>query len=94
MTSEEREYESQWHLDKKIPIAIIVTLFIQTGGIIWWAASASARLDQVERAQLASSPHSDRLTRVEVKLENVERGVTEIKSLIQQWPAASPLLQR
>lgn len=91
---EEHEYESAWHLDRKVPIALIVTIVLQTVGIIWFAANLFYRVDALEKHQIASSPQAERLTRVEVKIENVERGVAEIKSLIQQRPAASPLLQR
>jgi hypothetical protein len=94
MTDEEREYESAWHLDRKVPIALIITIAMQTIGIVWFAAGLFYRVDALEKQQLASQPHSDRITRMEVKVESIERGVTEIKSLIQQRPAASPLLQR
>lgn len=94
MTSEDREYESRWHLDRKVPIAIIVTLCLNTGGFIWWAAKSDARIEAVERQVLASAPHTERITRMEVKVENIERGINRIENLIQARPAASPLLQR
>jgi hypothetical protein len=34
-----------WHLDKKVPIAIITAIAVQTFGIVWWAATLSARVD-------------------------------------------------
>ena len=42
-----------WHLDKKVPIALIVTLAIQTAGMIWWAASLSFRVDEQSRRVVA-----------------------------------------
>ena len=36
-----------WHLDKRVPLALIVTLFLQTAGIVWWASTMQAGL-QVE----------------------------------------------
>lgn len=32
-----------WHLDKRVPVAIIVTIFLQTFGVIWWAAMTQAQ---------------------------------------------------
>lgn len=46
--------EDQWHLDKRVPIALIVTLFMQTGAAMWWGASLTERVAQMER-QLAST---------------------------------------
>jgi uncharacterized protein YlxW (UPF0749 family) len=34
----------QWHLDKRVPIALIFTLFVQTAAAIWWAASINERM--------------------------------------------------
>lgn len=48
MTSVDPAQLGGWHLDKRLPIALIVTLFVQSAAIIWWAATTSARLDQVE----------------------------------------------
>jgi hypothetical protein len=75
--------DSQWHLDKKVPIAVIVTILIQTGAIIWWAAGASERITALERQAAAAAPQSERLTRVETKLEAVTEGITEIKTILR-----------
>lgn len=37
----------RWHVGKEIPIAVMVTLLIQTGGIVWWAATVSGDLKQL-----------------------------------------------
>lgn len=38
---------SAWHLDKKVPIALISALIIQSGGAIWWAATQENRLGEL-----------------------------------------------
>lgn len=84
MTKDDIErYESNWHLDKKVPIAMIGTIILQTIGIVWFAASLFYRVEALERQQLASSPQGDRITRMEVKVENIERGVTRIENVLQ-----------
>ena len=42
-----------WHLDKRVPIAMILALLAQTGGMIWWAASISTRVDDQSRRVMA-----------------------------------------
>jgi len=44
-----------WHLDKRVPVALIFAILAQTSAAIWWASSLSARVDQ----------HDARLGRVE-----------------------------
>lgn len=65
--------ENHWHLDKRVPIAIIVSLAVQSAAIIWWAATMEARVNAIEAAMLAGADTSERLTRIEVILERVER---------------------
>lgn len=37
----------RWHVGKEIPLALIFALFVQTSGWIWWAATQSAKLDNL-----------------------------------------------
>lgn len=76
--------DKQWHLDKKVPIALILTIALQTGAMIWWASSLSERVNTLERQEAARAPQGDRLTRVEVKIESIQEGITEIKRLIRR----------
>lgn len=81
--SETRAYDSNWHLDKKVPIVLILAILGQGIGFVWLAAKFDARLENVERTQTASSPQGDRITRMEVKVENIERGVFRIENVLQ-----------
>jgi TolA-binding protein len=42
-----------WHLDKRIPIALIVSLIIQTGVATWWMADLSNRVDTATASNIA-----------------------------------------
>jgi hypothetical protein len=52
-------------------------------GLALGASSTDARLSTLEKRMDAAAPQADRLTRVEVKLEAVQAGINEIKSLIR-----------
>jgi hypothetical protein len=85
--------DSQWHLDKKVPIALIVAIALQSGGVMWWVGSSSQRLDQNERQVTALAPQvtatAEKIIRVESKLEAISESITEIKNLIRQTPRRS-----
>ena len=77
-----------WHLDKRIPVALIITIVVQTAGIVWWAATLNARVDVLE-AQI--TPVLDRMrgfegrqVRNDVRLESVERQLREIGRKLDQ----------
>lgn len=82
--------DEHWTLDRRIPIASILALIAQTVLVVWFIAGLSHRVDQLEKDSLARMPQSDRLTRVEVKLETLHDGITEIKRLIQTRPSPIP----
>jgi len=83
MTEEEAQAEREWHLDKKVPIALIFTIVLQTVTVVWWAATTSQRLDQVERRQEASASQAERIIRLEEKIGVVQQGIGEIKTMIR-----------
>lgn len=68
--------ERQWHLK------LIAALLPQMFGAAWWASSISSRVESLERRMDAAVPLSERMTRVELKLETVQTGIQEIKRLI------------
>lgn len=43
----EKEKET-WHADKRVPIALILTILIQSVSIVWWAATTESRVDVLE----------------------------------------------
>lgn len=81
-----RDDDQRWHLDKRVPLALIVTIIIQTAGLVWWASSLSERVNSLERTRDATAPQADRLTRVEVKVESIQQGVERIERLIRKEP--------
>ncbi len=55
-----------WHLDKKVPLALIMTMALQTLGVIWWAASLSTRVEHQER-QIVALNASDAQSKQEAR---------------------------
>lgn len=78
--------DNKWHLDKKVPLALIFAIVVQTFVVVSWLSTLGERVNNLERARDASAPQADRLTRVEVKLEGVQLGIEEIKRLIRRDP--------
>jgi hypothetical protein len=82
-----------WHLDKRIPLALIVTMMLQFGGGIWWISQIQFRIEQqgqaieaLESSVRASSTNSNtldnRITRIEEKLSGQTEILKEIRSLL------------
>lgn len=41
--------QEKWHLDKRVPIALLLGLLLQGMGAIWWAAQFEARFESSVR---------------------------------------------
>lgn len=54
-----------WHLDKKVPITLIITIFLQSAVAIWWIAKVDNRIENLERENSERSTYSDRLVKTE-----------------------------
>ncbi|MBN4046373.1 hypothetical protein JYU02_00050 [bacterium AH-315-P15] len=71
---------ADWHMDRRVPIALIFAIAVQTGAGLIWAGAAGERIRQLEDQALLSRDMSERLVRVEeqigfarVTLDRIER---------------------
>lgn len=60
-----------WHLDKKVPLALIAALIAQTAAFSMWVGSINSRVEALESRQVALEDLRDRMIRVEVLLETL-----------------------
>jgi hypothetical protein len=63
------EQKEHWAIERKIPIALLTALAIQTGVWIWQSAAAWARLEPLEKNVEAMAPQGERIVRVETKTD-------------------------
>jgi len=64
---------NHWHLDKRVPIALIVVIMLQTVTLGVWVGSVQERVARNERDIEAGSSTGERLARVETLLETILR---------------------
>ena len=43
--------DEPWHLDKRVPVALIITLLLQSALAVWWASSLSADVSTLQSRQ-------------------------------------------
>ena len=69
--------QARWHLDKRVPIALILAILIQTAGALTWAGAATERINQLERQATGGSDLGERAARLEEQVaftrEQLER---------------------
>ena len=71
MGAKDEDIGSGWHLDKRVPIAIIAAIAIQSAGFVWWMAKLDARVAALEEARSASTGQEGRIIRLETRLDDI-----------------------
>ena len=74
----DRPSESYWHLDRRIPVALIVTIVLQTMAIVWWAASMNERLSSLEDRVNGMHDFGPRIIRLEEKQDGIRQRLDRI----------------
>lgn len=93
--TDERMPEQQWHLDKRVPVAIIFAILMQSLGGVWWAASINERTAQIERRLGAFAERSQQADRemaitqqtvavLSAQLENQIRSIERLEGQISE----------
>ena len=54
--------DGQWHLDKKVPIALIIMIVLQIAGGVWMASKLDSRVANLEKIDVAHERSIERLT--------------------------------
>jgi len=73
-----------WHLDKRVPLALIITLILQTLGGVVWLTRLGVDVDNLKVQQEKNSSIPERLIRLEVKQEQVLTILGDIKKRIDK----------
>jgi hypothetical protein len=70
-------------IDRKITLALILALAVESAGVFAWAGSTGERLKEVELRLVSQSAIVERLARVEVKLELAAAQMTRIERKLE-----------
>ena len=87
--------EQEWHLDKRVPIALIFALLVQTGGAVWWASTLQGRVGTVERdvgrlerqqgaTSLAAQAQAVQLGRIEENMGAIRADIGRLLAVLER----------
>ncbi len=90
-----------WHLDKRVPVAIIFAIVVQTAGALWWAASMTERMGQIERRMEAASVRSQNVdnlvaaqaAQIAVLVTRIDEQTRQLDRLYDQMAETNTILR-
>lgn len=89
--------EEPWHFDKKVPIALIVTIVVQTVAVVWWASGIHHRVATVEAMQLVLASRTTSIeaaSRTEVSALRVELQTRNERTLEGQRGLSEQIIEQ
>jgi hypothetical protein len=84
MADIDRGCEGQWHLDKKVPLALIITIISQTVVVAWGASNLWTRVTELESQAQVAAPQFERIIRLESKVDAIQASLADIKAMIDR----------
>lgn len=85
----------RWHIERSIPISVIIAIFVQTIFGVWWLASltfevreSSNRLTKIEESRITSElraePLLERFYKVETEVQGLRQKIESMDSRIER----------
>lgn len=71
---------SGWRIDKRIPVAVILTLAIQSGAVLIWGVRIDSRVLALE----ANTVSRETFVRLDEKINGLQIGLQDMKSDIKE----------
>lgn len=60
--------EKQWHVDRRVPIPLLLAIGLQTAGAIWWASGINQRVAVLEKGDGDRSAQTTQLTNIAIDM--------------------------
>lgn len=80
MTTEMQPLKAErWHIDRGIPIALILAFFIQAITVGYFMGGLDSRVEQLEHITSNNRADDQRLTTVETEVRNIKNDIGSIK---------------
>lgn len=70
-------------IERKLTLAVVVAVILESAGVLIWAGAASERLKEVEVRVAAQAEMAERLARVEVHLELAAAQLDRIEGKVE-----------
>lgn len=83
-----------WQFDKRIPIALIITLVLQFGGAVWFAASISGRVTTLEAAAAQAAQQPERTAALEAQMRSLTDTTNRIERKLDNWLTSAAATKR
>lgn len=76
--------ETQWRLDRRIPLAVIMAMVLQAVAALVWATKLDARVAVLEDNRAEARVISEQVARVEERIEALRGEIGDLRGRIEE----------
>lgn len=91
------EYKESWHLNKSVPISLIVALVAQAAAIVWTVSSMSSTIDrnaiEIVRLDARTSSLEKIVQEQAVAMARIDENIKAIRQYVEQMMKQQPQQQ-
>lgn len=84
------QQKESWHLDKQIPVALVVTILAQGALGLWWVSGLNSQVQiherRINKIESWNEKQADSLNAVVERLARIEQALLDIKQKIPNVP--------
>lgn len=73
-----------WKLDRHVPVALVVTILLQTGAALTWSGAAAERLTALERRSSRTDEMVERTARLEEQSKAMRASLMRIEEKLDR----------
>ncbi len=74
--------KQHWSVDRKVPLALIFAIFMQTAGAFWWAGKVDTRLMTLEDSSEAANQAIHELTEIKIHMQYQRQALESIEEIL------------
>jgi predicted Holliday junction resolvase-like endonuclease len=91
MNAAKKTEARSWTLDLHVPVAVLVTILVQTAGVVWWGArldtnvtGQEARIIRLEKAYQDQRTIDERTIRLEEQQKSAEKAYNRLEDALRE----------
>lgn len=74
-----RAPDKHWHLDRRVPIAIIIALFLQACAAIWWAKGVDSDVEHLKEGNAVAKQLPERIAKLEGSITQLNDTLRDLR---------------
>ncbi|MDO8423572.1 MAG: hypothetical protein Q7S99_15575 [Parvibaculum sp.] len=76
--------QSGWRIDRHVPVALVLTIILQTGAALMWSGAAAERLSALELRSARTDEVVERTARLEEQTKAMRASLTRIEEKLDR----------